>query len=126
MDAVIPLNHTEETDSPPATFGTASLVFAALTVLLPAVAMLLFGEKAAREERAGPWGGLASLGVLLAGVFFSSVMAGLSSVAGTVTGAVALIRDEANSWRAVVGMMLCVPVALFLGFATALAMLNRN
>jgi hypothetical protein len=103
-----------------ATFGTTSLVFAALTVILPAVMMLIFGQKADRESNApgnGGYGPLVAIGLLLAGAALGAIAAGLSSLVGTVTGVVALLRGERHTWRPVVGLIVNVPVLLFVAFA---------
>jgi hypothetical protein len=128
VDAALPLRYQPGADAKPASFGTASLVFAGLTVILPVVMMLIFGQKADRESNApdnGGYGPLVAIGLLLAGAAMGVIAAGLSSLVGTITGAVALIRGERSQWRPVVGLIVNVPVLALVTFA-AIALRANN
>jgi hypothetical protein len=98
-------------------FGTASAVFAALSVVLPVLIMLLFGREANQtadmHERDQFW---RWLGLLLAGLIVSTLAAGLSGLLGTIAGAVALLRGEPKRWRAVVGLVVNAPIVAFVAF----------
>jgi hypothetical protein len=128
VDAALPLESRSPLERKSATFGTASLVFAALTIILPVVMMLIFGQKADRESNApdnGGYGPLVAIGLLLAGAAIGVIAAGLSSLVGTLTGAVALIRGERSQWRPVVGLIVNVPVLALVTFA-AIALRANN
>ena len=119
MATALPLEgQSPPAESKPATFGTASFVFAILTIVLPVLVMIFFGQKATQEGQAAnnnaDHGALVSLLLVLAGVVFAGIVSGLSSLVGTLTGVVALIRGESHAWRPVVGLIVNVPVfALF-------------
>jgi hypothetical protein len=105
-----------------AIFGTASLVFALLTVVLPVIVMIYFGSKAAnalppennnRAKDIGEAGaGLVPFAIALAGVGVAIVVSGVSSLVGTLTGVVAMIRREPKRWFAVIGLIVNVPVTV--------------
>lgn len=129
MNAALPLPDRPDTDAKPASFGTASLVFAGLTVILPVVLMLIFGQKADRESNApdnGGYGPLVAIGLLLAGAAMGAIAAGLSSLVGTVTGAVALLRGERHAWRPVVGLIVNAPVFLIVAYLVAVVRMNSG
>ena len=46
------------------------------------------------------------------GVIAAVIVAGVSSLIGTLTGLVALARGEGQSWRPIVGLVVNVPVVL--------------
>ena len=101
----------------PATFGTASLVFAILTVVSPVAVFFLFGQQVARDEQARGSHGWGPLLAILVGVFLSATLAGLSSLAGTLTGVASLAHGERRAWRPVVGLLVNVPVLLTVAYA---------
>jgi uncharacterized membrane protein YedE/YeeE len=97
-------------------FGTASVVFAALSVVLPVLIMLLFDREAnqpTEHQRDQFW---RWLGLLIAGLIVSTLAAGLSGLLGTIAGAVALLRGEPKRWRAVVGLVVNAPIVAFVAF----------
>ncbi len=120
MDAALPAPREVSVEKKPPTFGTVSLVFAVLTIILPLVTLLFFGQKAAQEERANAQGGLAGFLVVIIGVFFSAIVSGLSSLLGTLAAVVALARGERQTWRPIVGLIVNVPVLAVVAY-TAIA-----
>ena len=126
MDAAIPADRESAVDTKPATFGTASLVFAGVTVLLPVIVMLFFGEKAPREEQAGGWGGLSAIFLVLVGLMFAALVSGLSALAGTITGIVALVRGEQSAWRSVVGLIVNAPIFVLVAFSAIVARVQNG
>ena len=121
MTTAFPLQPISRSATRSATFGTASAVCAALTVLLPVVILLLLGAKAANEpnEKAREW---APLLVILVGGFLSLLASAITSVLGSVAGALALARRERSIWLAIVGLVVNGPLALLT--ISALAMLQ--
>jgi hypothetical protein len=107
-------------------FGTASVVFAALSVVVPVIIMLLFGREAnqpTEHERDQFW---RWLGLLLAGLILSTLAAGLSGLLGTIAGVVALIRAEPKRWRAVVGLAVNGLIVAFVAFLFIVVRANNN
>jgi hypothetical protein len=129
VDAALPLETSREAKGKPATFGTASLVFAVLTIVLPVLVMLAFGQKATREADSpehGGWGGLVAIGLLFVGVVAAAIVSGLSSLAGTITGVVALARGERRVWRSVVGLVVNVPVLLVIAYTLIVVWISNG
>lgn len=121
MSAALPA--PSETRGAP--FGTASLVFAALTVVLPVAIGFLTAHQLDRDEAARQGNGWGGLLILLLGVAGIVVAAGLSSAAGAAAGIVALARGERAVWRPVVGLVVNVPVALFALYLVVAAWTGR-
>lgn len=123
VEAAHPLPATDATDSKRTSFGTASLVFAGLTIVLPVLVGLFTGERLEHSEAAKRdwWGGL---GIFVLGLLAAIAVAGLSGLIGTVTGIVALVRREGQSWRSVVGLLVNVPVVLFVLYLVVIARAN--
>ena len=69
------------------------------------------------------WGGL---GMFLAGLLIAFMVGGLCSAVGTITGIVALARGEGQSWRSVVGLVVNVPVVLFVLYVIAVTRQNNG
>ena len=112
MDAAYPLPRTNQSETRSSAFGTASAVFAGLTLLLPIVTVAFFAVKATNDpnEQARAW---APLIILLAGGIVSLLLAGLTSVLGSIAGVIALARKERSTSLAVIGLLVNVPVALW-------------
>jgi hypothetical protein len=125
----LPLESRSPAENKPAIFGTASLFFAILTIALPVLMMICFGQKADQAEHdpnQGGWGGLAAIFLLLLGVAFAGIVSGLSSVVGTVTGVVALVRGESHMWRPIVGLIVNAPVLVFVAFTAIVLWMNSG
>ena len=123
MTAAYPLQPTSPSEARSSAFGAASAVCAALTLLLPVVIVLAIGAKVANDpnEQARAW---APLLVVMVGGFISLLASAVTSVVGSIAGAIALARRERNIWLAVVGMIVNGPLA-FLAIS-ALAMLQAK
>jgi hypothetical protein len=127
MAAVLPLEGRSAPESKTAAFGTASFVFAILTITLPVLMMIFFGFKATQEGQNANnngWGDLAAFLVVIAGLIFAGIVSGLSSVAGTITGVVALIRGERHMWRPIVGLVVNAPVLTMVAYTVVAAWLS--
>lgn len=96
-------------------FGTVSLVFAAL----PIVVVLITGYELNRDEAAHKHDGWGGLGIVLLGAAAVVAVAGLSSLVGTVAGAVACARGEGHIWRPIAGLVVNAPVLLFVTYVVA-------
>src|SRR5262245_5532776 len=93
-----------------AIFGTTSFVFALLTAVLPVIVLFYFGSQAADAMRPEPddpnrakdFGevgkGFVPFVIMLAGFAAAVGVSWLSSLVGTLTGAIALIRRERKVW----------------------------
>lgn len=102
-------------------------MFAILTIVLPVVLMISFGQKADKADQSeNPYKGFEVLGLVLVGLFFALIAAGVSSVFGTLTGVVALIRDERSVWRPIVGLIVNAPVTVVISFAVILMLINSG
>jgi hypothetical protein len=132
MEAALPAPATDKK----AIFGTTSLVFALLTVVLPVVVLIYFGLKAGdamqppddpnRAKDIGEAGrGVLPFAIAAAGVAFAIIASGVSSLVGTLTGVVALIRRERSVWRPIIGLIVNVPVTLFVLFLIIVAQANH-
>lgn len=120
MSAAYPLPANNRTDSKAPTFGTASLVFAGLTIVLPVLVVLLTNyrlDHIGRNNHNG-WEGL---GIVLLAVMAAVASAGLSGLVGSITGIVALARGEGQRWRSIIGLIVNVPVTLFVLYLIAVA-----
>jgi hypothetical protein len=106
-------------------FGTTSLVFAVLTVVLPVLIMLYAGARADKDtsDPSHVWGPIA---ILIAGGVFALFALGVSGALGTLTGGVALVRGESSTWRAVVGLIVNVPAVLFVLYLVAVVRANNG
>jgi hypothetical protein len=104
----VPAGNAEQKSSP---FGIASVICAGLAVLLPPLIMLFAGMRADRDtsDPTHFWGPLA---ILVAGGLLAVLVAGLSGLVGSITGGVALARKERQSWLAVIGLIVNVPITL--------------
>ena len=112
MATALPLESRSLPEGKPATFGTTSLVFAILTIVLPVLLMIFIGYKAdaAEREANNQNNGLLGFLLLITGIFFAGIVSGLSSLVGTLTGVAAFARGERHAWRAVVGLVVNAPV----------------
>jgi hypothetical protein len=106
-------------------FGIASLVFAALSVVLPVVIVLVVERQVDRDthEQAKAW---APLIAVFLGAILSAIAVGVTSLLGTITGGVALARGERQSWLAVVGLVVNVPILAFVAFLVVLVQASRG
>ena len=108
-------------------FGVASVVFAVLSILVPVLVMVLFGHEAGRasqdEKRNQFW---EALGLLLAGAIVSVFAAGITSLLGSVSGGVALLRRESKRWLSVVGLVVNLPILSFIVFLFAVVRMNQG
>ena len=120
MSAAYPLQHANSSETKSSAFGTASVVFAVLTVLLPVVFITFFAVKATNDpnEQARAW---APLIIVFAGGITSLLASGVTSVLGSIAGVIALVRNEPKSWLATAGLIVNVPVALFAIFVFVMA-----
>jgi hypothetical protein len=111
VEAAVPLTPAPAAEKKPS-FGTASVVCAGLTVLVPVLIMVFAGTRADRDtsDPSHVWGPLA---ILVAGGILAVLAAGVTSAVGAVTGGIALARGERNRWLAVIGLIVNAPVALF-------------
>jgi hypothetical protein len=118
VSAAYPLQPAEPSEVKSSAFGTASAVFAVLTILLPVFVMTWIGVKASNDpnERARDW--LPVL-VIFVGGFIGLMASGITSVLGTIAGTIALARHEPKRWLATTGLIICVPIALFALFVFA-------
>jgi hypothetical protein len=117
-------------------FGTASLVFAILTVVLPVIVLISFGLKAEeamqptpddpnRAKDIGEAGrGVVPFAIMLAGFALAVAASGLSGLVGTITGILALIRLERAVWRPIIGLIVNVPPALFFLYLVVMIAIN--
>lgn len=109
----------------PPTFGTASLVLAAVTVVVPTIILAGFVAWASEEPTEG-WGWLAVLGLLAAGGLLAIVVGGFTSLLGSLAGGLALARGERGAWRSAIGLLINLPVLLIAAFLVVMALLNSN
>ena len=118
MDAVLPQPASRSAGARAPWFGTASLVFAVLTVVLPVLVMLSAAERADKDtsDPSHVWGPFA---ILLGGGIIAVFLSGVSGALGTLTGGVALARGESSTWRAVIGLIVNVPAVLFVLYLVA-------
>ena len=65
--------------------------------------------------------GLVPFAIMLAGFALAVAASGLSGLVGTIAGVVALIRREPKRWRPVIGLIVNVPVLLFVAFVVIAA-----
>ncbi len=122
MSASLP---TAPAESKSPMFGTASLVLAACTVVVPIVIMVFFTTKANEQPDQQGWGWLAALAVLAVGAIVAVVAAGFTSLLGTTAGALALARGERGAWRSAVGLLINFPVLLLTAFLAIIVWANR-
>ena len=113
MEAVLSQPSSVEPEAKKSSFGIASLVFALVTVVSPVVVALVTGYELSHNEEANNHGGWGGFLFIVLGVMAAVFVAGVSSLIGTLTGVVALLRGEAQQWRPVVGLVVNVPVTLF-------------
>lgn len=112
MDAASPLP-VGAAEPKKSSFGTVSLVFALLTVVSPVAVALVTGYELTHNEEANNHGGWGGLLFVVLGVMAAVLVAGISSLIGTLTGVVALARGEGQNWRPIVGLVVNIPVVLF-------------
>ncbi|VTR97157.1 unnamed protein product [Gemmata massiliana] len=106
-------------------FGVTSFVFAGLTVLAPVLIMVFFGARAL-ESAERPSHSWEPLGLVLAGGVLSIIAAGASSLVGSVAGTIALLRGERRIWRAIFGLVVNLPVLLFMLYMYVTAQMNNG
>jgi hypothetical protein len=118
VDAALPQPVSRTAGARAPWFGTAALVLAVLTLVLPVLIMLSAGERADKDtsDPSHVWGPIA---ILIAGGVFAVFAMGVSGALGTLTGGVALARGEASTWRAVIGLFVNVPAVLFVLYLLA-------
>jgi hypothetical protein len=106
-------------------FGTTSVVCAGLTILLPVLVVVFAGVRANQDTNDSThfWGAFV---VLVVGGVFAVLAAGVTSVLGTVAGAIALGRGERNGWLATVGLCVNAPVALFVLYLVVVVRANTG
>jgi hypothetical protein len=98
--------------------GRVSAVCAFVAVLAPFVIgiVYLWTEQARPAPPAeGPqaqWEGWAWLGRMLVAFVFAVAACGLTAMAGTVSGIIAVAREERPLWPAWFGLCVCSPIAL--------------
>lgn len=108
-----------------AMFGTLSVVFAALTVILPVLVVAFFSNEADKDtsDPTHFWGPLA---LLIAGGILAVLVGGISGLLGTISGSVALIRREPIRWLAIVGLVVNIPVMLCVLFLFLFVRVNSG
>lgn len=91
-------------------FGTASLVFTALVVVVPVLVVMFFS---AVDRVKGHTGWEAFVEVVLA-FLLAGLGILLAAVGGVVTGIIGLARGERSRWRAVLGLVLTAPILAYI------------
>jgi len=106
-------------------FGTASAIFAVLSVVLPVLIGVFFASRVEKEtnEQAKAW---APLGAFFATMIVSFFADAITSVLGIVSGLIALGRREQWKWLAVVGLVVNVPIVLFLVYMLAVVQMHGS